>query len=131
MLTFWYVTIQYKNGKLRWIFFVCTLFKTNYILVTISYVSRTSGNCSLRHVTNFSFKRPFIRLWFYATFILIEFRSSVRSYASRCHRRKSCILFNYLWIQYKKNKYKRKESINPLKYKRKESINPRKLIKRV
>ena len=43
-------------------------------------------------------------------------------YASRRHTRKSCILFTYLWIQYKKKKHKRKErnirSINQLKLKK-------------
>ena len=46
------------------------------------------------------------------------------SYASRRHRRKSSVLFTYLWIQYRKNKYKRKEKVI-------RSINPLKLIKKV
>ena len=57
-----------------------------------------------------------MRLWFYATFIQLEFGSSMRSDTSCCLRRKGCVLFTYLWIQYKKKKYKRKErSNNPLK----------------
>ena len=43
--------------------------------------------------------------------------------ASPRHTRKGCVLFTYLWILYKKKKYKTKEiSIR--------SINPLKLIKR-
>ena len=44
--------------------------------------------------------------------------------ASHRHRRKGCVLFIYLWILYKKKKYKTKEIST-------RSINPLKLIKRV
>ena len=52
LLTFWYATIQYRKGELRWIFFVYIFFKTNLNIITIRYVPHTSENCSLRHVTN-------------------------------------------------------------------------------
>ena len=52
------------------------------------------------------FNRTYMRLWLYTAFIQIEFGSSMRSYASYRHRRKGCVLFTYLWIQYKKKKHK-------------------------
>ena len=127
LLTFWYATIQYRKGELRWIFFVYMFFKTNYIWILLRYVTfhvQVEIGFYVMSPTLESFNRPFMRLWFYTAFIQIEFGSSLRRYASRCHRRKSCVLFTYLWIQYKKKKYKRKErSIR--------RINPLKLIKRV
>ena len=125
LLTFLYTTIQYRKGELRWILFV--FFKTNYIWILLRYVKYhvqvEIGLCVMSPTIE-SLNRPFVRLWFYAAFIQIEFGLSVRSYASRRHRRKSCVLFTSLLIQYKKNKYKRKErSIR--------SINRLKLIKRV
>ena len=127
LLTFWFATIQYRKGKLRWIFFVYMFFKTNYIWILLRYVTfhvQVEIGLYVMSLTLKSFNRPFMRLWHCAAFIQIEFGWSVRSYASCRHRRKSCVLFTYLWIQYKKKKYKRKErSIR--------SINPLKLTKRV
>ena len=37
--TFWYATIQYRKGKLRWILFVYMFFKTNYIGILLQYVT--------------------------------------------------------------------------------------------
>ena len=54
------------------------------------------------------FNRTYMRLWLYTAFIQIEFGSSMQSYASYRHRRKGCVLFTSLWIQYKKKKHKRK-----------------------
>ena len=125
-LTFWYATIQYRKGELRWILFVYMFFKTNYIWILLRYVMfhvQVEIGLYVMLPTLESFSRPFMRLWFF-TFIQRKFGSRVRSYASRHHRRKSCVLFTYLWIQYKEKTYKRKErGIR--------SINPFKLIKRV
>ena len=112
LLTFWYATIQYRKGELRWIFFVYMFFKTNYIWILLRYVTFhvwVEIGLYVMSPTLESFNRPFMRLWFYAAFIQIEFGSSVRSYASRHHRRESRVLFIYLWIQYEKKKYERKE----------------------
>ena len=50
-------------------------------IVTIRYIPLTSGNWPLRHFANLErFTRPYMRLWFYAAFIRIEFGSSVRSF---------------------------------------------------
>ena len=87
-------------------------FKTNYIWTLLRYVTfhvQVEIGLYVMSLTLKSFNRPFMRLWNCAAFIQIEFGSSVRSYASCRHRRKSCVLFTYLWIQYKKKKYKRKE----------------------
>ena len=125
LLTLWYATIQYRKGELRWIFFVYTFFKTNYIWILlwcVTFRMQVEIDLYVMSPTLESFNRPFMRLWFYAAFIQIEFESSVRSYASRRHRRKRCVLFTYLWIKYKNKKEKRKErSIR--------RINPFKLIK--
>ena len=107
LLMFWYATIQYRKGKLRWIFFVYMFFKTNYIWILLRYVTfhvQVEIGLYVMSLTLKSFNRPFMRLWNCAAFIQIEFGSSVRSYASCRHRRKSCVLFTYLWIQYKKKK---------------------------
>ena len=121
LLTFWYATTQYRKGELR-CFFVYMFFKTNYILILLRHATfRLHLEIGLYPMppTLERFNRPFMRLWFYAAFIQIEFGSSMRSYASCCQRRKSCVLFTYLWIQYKRKKYIREErsikSINPLK----------------
>ena len=127
LLMFWYATIEYRKGELRWTFFVYMFFKTNHIWILLQYVTfhmQVEIGLYVMSPTLESLNRPFMRLWFYAAFISTEFGSSVRSYASCRHRRKSCVLFTYLWIQYKKKNYKRKErSIR--------SINPLKLIKRI
>ena len=102
-------------------------FKTNYIWILLRYITfhiKVEIGLYVMSPTLESFNRPFMRLWFYIVFIQIEFGSSVRSCAYRRHRRKSCILFTYLWIQYKKKKHKRKESSI-------RSINPLKLIKSI
>ena len=79
----WYSTIQYRKGKLRWIFFVCMFFKTNYIGILLRYVMfhvQVQIGLYVMPPTLESFNRPFMRLWFYNAFIKIEFGSSVRSY---------------------------------------------------
>ena len=98
LLTFWYTTIQYRKGDLRWIFFMSMFFKTNYIRMLLRYVTfhiQVEIGLYVMSPTIESFNRPFMRLWFCAAFTQIEFRSSVRSYASRRHRRKSCVFFTY------------------------------------
>ena len=127
LLMFWYATIQYRKGELRWTFFVYMFFKTSHIWILLQYVTfhmQVEIGLYVMSPTLESLNRPFMRLWFYVAFIQIELGSSMASYASRRHRRKTGILFTYLWIQYKKKNYKRKErSIR--------RINPLKLIKRI
>ena len=126
LLMFWYATIQYRKGELRWTFFVYMFFKTNHIriLLQCTFHMQVEIGLYVMSPTLESLNRPFMRLWFYVAFIQIELESSMASYASCRHRRKTCVLFTYLWIQYKKKKYKREErSIR--------SINPLKLIKRI
>ena len=95
-------------------------FKTNYIWILLQYVTfyiQVEIGLYVMSPILDSFNRLFMRLLFYIAYIQKEFVSSVRSYGSRCLIRKGCVLFTYLWIQYKKKKYKRKErsfrSINP------------------
>ena len=76
LLTFWYATIKYRKGKLRWIFFVYVFFKTNYIWILLQYVTfhvQKEIGLYVMSSTLKSFNRPFIRLWFYDAFIQIEF----------------------------------------------------------
>ena len=68
-----------------------------------------------------SFSRPFMRLWFYAAFIQIEFESSVRSYLVAKEEKVAFYLLTYGFNKKRKNRKER--SIR--------SINPFKLIKRV
>ena len=83
LLTFWYAMIQYRKGELKWIFFVYMFFKTNYIWILLRYVTFhilvEIGICIMSPTLE-SFNRPFMRLWFYAAFIQIEFGSSVWSF---------------------------------------------------
>ena len=83
LLTFWYTTIQYRKGKLRWIFFVYMFFKTNYIWILlwcVTFRMQVEIGLYVMSPTLESFNRPFMRLWFYAAFIQIEFGSSVWSF---------------------------------------------------
>ena len=121
LLTFWYVTIQYRKGELRWIFFVYMFFKTNYIWILLWYATlhwlvntlhwlefKTWLNTSKTITNALIFKtRKKIN-----NYLLYEERT--KSYASSRHRRKSYFLFTYLWIQYKKKKYKRNEVLKVL-----------------
>ena len=112
LLTFWYALIQYRKGERRWIFFVYMFFKTSDIWILLQFITfhiQLEIGLFVMSPTLESFNRTFMRFWFYATFIQIEFGSSVQSYASCCHRRNSCVLFTYLWIEHKKKKYKWKE----------------------
>ena len=84
LLTFWFAMIQYRKGQLRWIFFAYMFFKTNYSWILLWYVLfhiQVEIGLYVMSPTLESFNRPFMRLWFYAAFIQIEFGSSVRSYA--------------------------------------------------
>ena len=85
LLTFWYATIQYRKGKLKWIFLVYMFFKTDYIWLLLRYVTfhvQTKIGLHVMSPTLESFNRPFMRLWFYTAFIQIEFGSSVWSFHS-------------------------------------------------
>ena len=55
-----------------------------------------------------------MRLLFYATFIQIEFGSSVQSYESCCHIRKSCVLCTYGFSIKIKNIKEKKEVLEVL-----------------
>ena len=66
-----------------WIFFVYMFFKTNYIIISLRYVTfhvQVEIGLYVMSPTLKSFSRPFIRLWFYAAFSQIGFGSSVRSF---------------------------------------------------
>ena len=87
LLTFGYATRQYRNGKLKWFFFVYMFFKTDYIWVLLQYVTfhvQVKIGLHVMSPTLESFNRPFMRLSFYATFIQIEFGSSVWGFHSNC-----------------------------------------------
>ena len=96
-------------------------FKTNYIWISLRYVTfqvQVEIGLYIMSPTLEGINRPFMRSWIYTMVIQIEFGSSMQSYASHRHRGESCIWFTYLWIPYKKKKYKEKKigSINPLKF---------------
>ena len=83
LLTFWYATIQYRKDKLRWIFFVYVFVKTKYFWILLQYVTfqvQVEISIYVMLPTLESFNRPFMRLWFYAMFIQIEFGSSMQSF---------------------------------------------------
>ena len=83
LLTFWYATIKYRKSELRLIFFVYMFFKTNYIWILLGCVTfhvQVEIGLYVMSPNLESINRPFMRLWFYAAFIQIEFRSSVRSF---------------------------------------------------
>ena len=64
-LTFWYATIQYRKGKLRWIFFVYMFFKTNYIWILLQYVTfhiQVKIGLYIMSPTLKSFNRPFYEI---------------------------------------------------------------------
>ena len=75
--------IQYRKYELRWIVFVYMFFKTNYIWILLwcvtFHVQVEIGLYAISPALE-SINRPFMRLWFYAAFIQIEFGSRVRSY---------------------------------------------------
>ena len=62
------------------------------------------------------------------------YEERTKSYVYRRQRRKSCVVLTYLWIQYEKKKYKRKErsirSIDPLKLIKQKGPNVRGRAKR-
>ena len=81
LLTFWYPynTIQKRRTKVNFYLCKCSL-KPIIIEYCYDKLQTRSGNWLLRHVADLeSFNRPYMRLWFYAAFIQIEFGSSVRS----------------------------------------------------
>ena len=83
LLTFWYATIQSRKGDLRWIFFEYMFFKTNYIWILLRYVTfhiQVEIGLYVISPTLESFNTTFMRLWFYATLIQIEFGSNVRRF---------------------------------------------------
>ena len=55
LLTFWYATIQYRKGELKWIFFVYMFFKTNYIWILLRYV-KVRGELFYTHTQNKTIK---------------------------------------------------------------------------
>ena len=67
--------------------FLCVyFFKTNYIWIILQYVTfhiQVEIGLFVMSLTLESFNRTFLRLWFYAAFILIEFGWSVQIYASQ------------------------------------------------
>ena len=78
-----HATIQNRKGKLMWIVFVYLFFKTNYIWILLQYVIfhiQVEIGLYIMSPTLKSFNRPFMKLWFYAAFIQIEFGSSVPSF---------------------------------------------------
>ena len=80
---FRYATIQYSKGELKWIFFVYIFFKANYIWILLQYVMfhvKVEIGLYVMSPTLESFNRPFMRLWFYAEFIQIEFGFVIQSF---------------------------------------------------
>ena len=74
--------IQYRKVELRWIFVVYMFFKTNCIWILLRYVTfhvQMEIGLYLTSPTLESLNRPFIRLWFYAVFIHIEFAEIERA----------------------------------------------------
>ena len=113
LLTFWYATIQYRKGELRWIFFVYMFFKTNYIWILLWYVTfhvQVEIDLYVMPPTLESFNRPLLRLWFYAALIQIEFGSSMWRYLSYGLRRKSCVLLTF-GFNIKRNNIKEKKEV--------------------
>ena len=75
--------IQYRNYELMWIVFVYMFFKTNYIWILLWCVTfHVQVEIGLYAISTAleSINRSFMRLWFYAAFIQIEFGSRVQSY---------------------------------------------------
>ena len=110
LLTFWYVTMQYRKGELRWVFFVYMFFKTNYIWILLQCVTfHIQVEISIYIVYEIIILRHV-----YSNRVWIE---CAELWVLLLYKKKLC--FIYLWIQYKNKKYKRKErsvrSIDPLK----------------
>ena len=82
-------------------------FKTNYIWILLRCVTfhiQVEFGLYVMSLTLKSFNRPFMRLWNYSNWVWIE-----RAELCILPPQKKKLRFIYLWIQYKKKKYKRKE----------------------